>query len=190
MKQIIKIIIACICFLNTRSLSAQNITLVSIPDENHVTLTWDVPSLSQHIQKYVIEKSHDGIHFTSINQIVCEDDIHISTHYSYVDKDIHMDSSYYYRLFWDDQNSKRKYSNIIKTIPQNIKNAIILDSLMATLEVYLNGKIVDDNSKKKTLEIFGSTVVNTIPKNSRVDITTLPAGGYTLEVIALLTKKQ
>lgn len=90
-------------------------SFVAKPVENHIQLDWTVLSAA-NVEKYVLERSVDGINFQYLSEKTAVSNHQQSIAYTTDDYDVDKDIMYYYRLKTMDWDGKFDYSNTVSAI--------------------------------------------------------------------------
>ena len=168
------------------TLPATGMTLTGALNNNNVTLNWKTAS-EINTKQFEIERSIDGVNYTTIGTKDAAGDSPVESRYSIVDPNMNA-QVHYYRIKLTDFDGKVSYSNVIvirktgavkavKTFPNPVVNAVNLEfSNMKgnyTIELFNKGGQLVHSEKA----VIASTVQYVvIQRNS------MPAGSYSLRI--------
>jgi hypothetical protein len=163
-----------------------------LQNDNSVLLNWKTEN-EINTSHFVIERSADGSHFTSIGNVTANGSSNTpgSFNYSFTDNDAINQSArrLYYRLKMVDIDGKFKYSNIVTvTIPfitgtMFVSPNPVINEVKVMLSSAENGKIqwkLVDNVGRTVMR--GTEHVNTGVNNFSINMSKLPSTTYYLTV--------
>jgi hypothetical protein len=178
-------------WIEFKSLSALPIELVhfeATPRDKDIVLNW-ATSFESNNEGFHLERENGANEFTRIAWIAGAGTANEATQYSFADADIVANTDYFYRLVQEDTDGTLSYSetvtarlneditdygNLLAVYPNPVKEVLTVSwsssAVKATLE---NGRIFN---------AFGEVILQGITDFSRVDLRSLPAGLYILEV--------
>lgn len=147
-----------------------------------VSLSWK-SSDEQSFKHYLLERSYDARNFSAISEV--KGIYPEGGNYSFTENLDNQNTSVYYRLKMVDADGSFTYSAIIgeylncsqlKFYPNPVKNEIIIENLNSWNSIMIfdsNGKMVYDGK----------------PNSSKIDISFLPEGNYTMKLLDEITAK-
>ncbi|MDB5203446.1 MAG: hypothetical protein JWQ27_2855 [Ferruginibacter sp.] len=163
--------------------------LSAIEKDGQVLLQWQTQQENDN-QQIRVERSIDGVHFTSIGAVAGKINSSVTEAYSFIDRSPATGKDYY-RVVSVNSHAQQEYSTIVWV---NFKNAAIFSSrLLAITNRNQLSILVDHPTSPKLsiriLDIQGNQVVqqNFTGNNAAtysVDITKLIAGSYILQVFS------
>ena len=179
-------------FNTCATLSSNLINFRGLFADNKTKLSWKVLSDGQ-VQYFEIQRSLDGINFTSVGQVDAQSSLPASAAYTYIDvPDNKGIQRIYYRIKLVNKNgSTAKYSNIISivfTTNEKGKLTVFPNPVKDILEIQLYSK----SATKVKIEIFESSgrlihsSATTVQKGNNVitmdELTNQPRGLYFVQV--------
>lgn len=151
-----------------------------------VMITWATAS-EKNSSHFEVQRSNDGTHFTTVGKVTSAKNSVILRNYSFADKALSNTNTLYYRLKQVDIDNQYTYSSIV-TIVQN-------QQLHAHTEIYLYpNPTVSNIHVEANDEIISYTIVNNVGQrflttanldgnSAKIDVNTLPAGLYYINII-------
>ncbi|MFZ1527602.1 MAG: T9SS type A sorting domain-containing protein [Ferruginibacter sp.] len=149
-------------------------------------LSWDV-SNSGATNKFIIERSEDGLSFTTIGEVNALNNLQQSFNYKDIQPE---DKVYYYRLIIVGKNGAKAVSSVVKTGVNAAQN-----NLMQATPSLATNKIaatwLSSKNEMGTIQVMGaagntflSRNISIIPGNNRqlLDVSALPAGMYFIKL--------
>lgn len=179
-------------FNTCATLSSNLIDFRGLFADNKTKLSWKVLSDGQ-VQYFEIQRSLDGINFTTVGQVDAQSSAPASAAYTYIDvPDIKGIQKIYYRIKLVNKNgSTAKYSNIISIVfatNEEGKLTVFPNPVKDILEIQLYSK----SATKVKIEIFESSgrlihsSTTTVQKGNNVitmdELTNQPRGLYFVQV--------
>lgn len=144
-----------------------------------VVLNWQTAS-EQNSSHFEVERSTDGITFKKIGQVAAAGNSTTELSYVYTDADV-TDGMYYYRLRQVDLDNKSMYSGVLRvTVSQKAELQLIPNPVANRLFI----KGVPVNTRFSITDINGRLVMNAVWTGQPIELSTLPAGYYTLRVLS------
>lgn len=175
----------------TTALPAMLVSFDAIKDNNNVQLTWSTAG-EINSEKFILERSTDGVNFETINEQFSQGNTISKTIYSYTDSLNDLSGMVYYRLLQKDIN---KYAQQI-----GVKKVMIYKTLApASLKVFPNPAndlitltvIIDGRESNYTVNIIGidgkcyhsEEHSYKTTANLQIEISNLPEGVYIVYVL-------
>lgn len=152
-------------------LSLNDINLNVLRQNNEILVRWTVKDPANFLS-FIVEKSYDGTHFTTLNQYQVVDQDQAT--FSHMDIDAKA-SEIYYRIKGINQNNKEVYSLIVKA--QALENngyAIYPNPSTHSIQI-MNAK---GNENIQILDINGRLVQEVTSYNNSIQIDALTSGIY------------
>jgi len=140
--------------------------------QHHNGFIWDA---NNNISSYVVQRSYDGIHFSSIAKINANN----NSNYTYQDPSP-LSGSNYYRLQTTSINGSINYSNVLAVSNNNIK----ISPNPATNSLQIQGLPSNQKTKITIVDFNGYTKMQTVVNNTsyNLNIASLKAGNYLLKI--------
>ncbi|MBV9960882.1 MAG: T9SS type A sorting domain-containing protein [Parafilimonas sp.] len=170
----------CIARYNNDDKSKQQIIITKIRRwlQHHNGFTWDANS---SIRNYVVQRSYDGIHFSSIARVNSSN----NSNYTYQDQ-TPLKGTNYYRLQTASISGAVAYSNVIAVSDENVLN-VFLSPNPATNNLQIQGLPSNQNINVTVVDVTGNIAIsqqlkaNSLP-NYNLNIAALKTGNYLLKI--------
>jgi hypothetical protein len=158
-------------------------------NDKTIDIKWQTTT-EENSSHFELEKSHDGVDFTTIATLVTAGNSSTALNYKYTDKNVSSEQVYY-RLKMVDQDQSFNYSNTIfvgKTSSNKLNLSIYPDPIKDNSQLIFDAT----NDEKAIIEIHNNLgqLVNTFNinvsygfNNIQHETSELPAGYYTLRLI-------
>jgi uncharacterized delta-60 repeat protein len=139
--------------------------------QHHNGFTWDA---NNNISNYVIQRSYDGMHFSSITRINAGN----NSDYTYQDPSP-LNGTNYYRLQTTSANGAVNYSNVIAVTNSEIK----ISPNPATNSLHIEG-LSNQKVQLSIVDFSGHVKLQTVVNGSiyNLNVTSLKAGNYLLKI--------
>lgn len=165
------------------------VTLLNFTASNNnsiVTLHWNVAS-EVNFKEYVIERSTDGLHFSSIGEVTAKS----KSSYSFIDNNSPVINTIYYRLKMMDIDGRFTYSKIVP-VKLNLKGTIVLSPNPARENITLAfKKPLAENARLKITDVAGKELFNAAiaanQNNVRLSVNKFPSGRYFISIVSAHT---
>lgn len=155
--------------------------------QNEVLINWIVANEINNI-KFDVQRSMNGVDYTSIATILGKNNTGAVERYEYIDKQIAAKNLLYYRLKQTDINGRYSYSPIVTVKFDNKQLYTILPN---PVKDRLNIKQAIFNNEENKIEIYDTKgnklYVSNIIMNGgtgSIDVSKLPPGNYIIHIIA------
>ena len=149
--------------------------------KNAVELNWQTAS-ETHNLGFEIERSTDGINFTTIEFIKSKGNSNAFTNYQFIDNSIVLNANNYYRLKQIDNDKTEKLSKIISVVNSN-KNKLFFAPNPVNTNLTVNFHY--DLGVLNIYDLLGRNVLTqTINNNSVINLSNLKTGNYIIEIKA------
>jgi uncharacterized repeat protein (TIGR01451 family) len=173
----------------TSILNCSYIKFTGLLKNNNTQLNWTV-ICEQQIKDFIVERSIDGVHFTSVATVVGVAGINVQQEYTAADNVTGITvEKIYYRLKTTGKNGQKNYSNIIVVFNNNNKN-LFVEVYPMPIKTQLNMMVNSNANTSATIEIMntqGKKMFNTTTKLqtgnnyfSNIELPTLSNGVYVL----------
>ncbi|MBV9962529.1 MAG: T9SS type A sorting domain-containing protein, partial [Parafilimonas sp.] len=167
----------CLVARYNNNLSQKQILITKIKRwlQHHNGFTWDANS---SINKYIVQRSYDGIHFNSIARINASN----TSNYTYQDQSP-LTGTNYYRLQTTSKSGAVNYSNVIAVSNYDIK----LSPNPATNSLQIQGLPPNQKIKLTVVDIAGNIAISQQltangNKSFNLNIASLKQGNYLLKI--------
>lgn len=152
----------------------------SVTDNNGAALlTWATQDETD-FSRYEIERSHDGINFSSVTQVAARS-ANGRNDYSLSDA-VTKGNTYYYRLKMVDKDGTFTYSNVVK---YKVTGYHAITLYPNPVSDYFTIKGAGDVLQVEVANLEGSLVKRFVPTaDNRYSLSTLRAGMYTVKIVA------
>ncbi|HEY2727737.1 MAG TPA: T9SS type A sorting domain-containing protein, partial [Parafilimonas sp.] len=149
--------------------------------QHHNGIEWDNVN---GVSNYVVQRSYDGIHFSSITKINASN----SSNYTYADP-LPLSGNNYYRLQTTSVSGAVNYSNVIAVT----EDAIKISPNPATNSLHIEG-LSSSKTKLTVVDFTGNIKLQTVVNNNsyNLNIASLTTGNYLLKIESgndVITKK-
>lgn len=149
--------------------------------QNQVNLNWLTAS-EVNSESFVIERSIDGVNFSSINSVAAAGISTKATNYTYTDRSLPNTSTLYYRIKTISTTGAFEYSSTQKVSLRNV-------SLSISPNPASNQLLVNASNMIQNVELFDImgkrvyTLQNNKTNSVRVDVSKLPTGNYMVKTL-------
>jgi type IX secretion system substrate protein len=134
-------------------LTAFNATLTS---GDQVQLRWQTQS-EVNFNKYIVERSFDGISFNAISSVVAKQTNQLANNYSYIDEPAR-NGSVYYRLAMNDLDGSTTLSSVVKVTITRAFETRVYPTLVTSQKVTLESSLAIPNATVEIFDINGKKV--------------------------------
>jgi len=132
-------------------ISAEMMSFEGIQDDGNTILSWNTGNECKN-EKFVVERSKDGINYEKIGEIKGCDNMIEKREYAFVDFN-GFDGNSYYRIYVKDQDDTKFYTNTIKVNPGSSQVAK-LDAKVKNEKLEWNAIASGENQGKVSIAIF------------------------------------
>ncbi|MBL0192176.1 MAG: hypothetical protein IPQ18_12750 [Saprospiraceae bacterium] len=132
-------------------ISAEMMSFEGIQDDGNTILSWNTGNECKN-EKFVVERSKDGINYDKIGEIKGCDNMIEKREYAFVDFN-GFDGNSYYRIYVKDQDDTKFYTNTIKVNPGSSQVAKI-DAKVKNEKLEWNAIASGENQGKVSIAIF------------------------------------
>lgn len=151
--------------------------------EKQVELSWTT-GMEENASHFNVQRSTDGIHFTTIAKINASGNSQSSVNYSWLDKSP-LAGQNYYRLEMVDIDEKTEYSSVLSVTVSTVVQARLLNNPVDNKIVALLPVSASTKTEWRIINTGGQVISQGITTSARLEISSfsLKPGNYWLQII-------